>query len=148
VIAIVVAVPAEAATAGKHEVGARPDFALMGGWLGLALARGSAMDQAISLDYVAVLISAENVVDARRQNGWINAKENVPANRKYSKRSSVASSALPNVRNGPARAKTQTLREWFRDRNPARLSTCPDLLLIHLRSICPRHLPRRAGRSG
>ena len=86
-IAIVVAVPAEAATAGKHEVGARPDFALMGGWLGLALARGSAMDQAISLDYVAVLISAENVVDARRQNGWINAKENVPANRKYSKRS-------------------------------------------------------------
>jgi len=96
-----------------------------------------APDQAISLDHVAVLDSAENVVDARRQNGWINAKENVPAIRKYSKRSSVASSALLNVRNGPARTKTQTLREWFRDRNPVRLSTCPEFLLIHLRFDMP-----------
>src|ERR1700756_3818444 len=96
-----------------------------------------APDQVINSDRVAVFNHVENSVHAWRQNEWINAKENAPANRKYSKRSSVASSAWLNVRNGPVKAaKTQTSREWFRDRNPVRLSNCPEFLLAH-----PRLLP-------
>jgi hypothetical protein len=96
-----------------------------------------APDQIINSERVAVFNRVENSVHAWRQNGWINAKENVPANRKYSKRSSVASSAWLNVRNGPVKAaKTQTSRESFRDRNPVRLSNCPEFLLAH-----PRLLP-------
>jgi hypothetical protein len=59
------------------------------------------------VDRVALLHSIENVVHARRQNAWINARESVPADRNNSKKSSVASSARLNVRNGPAKvAKT------------------------------------------
>jgi hypothetical protein len=88
---------------------------------------GAPPDQVINSDRVAVLNRVENIIHARRQNEWINAKENVPANRNYSKRSSVASSARLNVRNGRAKAaKTQTSREWFRDRNSVKLSTCPE----------------------
>jgi hypothetical protein len=44
-----------------------------------------------------------------------------------SKRSSVASSAQLNAKNGPLKAvKTRTSREWFQDRNTVRLSTCPE----------------------
>jgi len=71
-----------------------------------------APDQVIHSDRVVVLNLVENIGHARRQNVWINAKENVPADRNYSKRSSVASSAWLNVRNGPAKAaRTQTSRE-------------------------------------
>jgi hypothetical protein len=67
-----------------------------------------APDQVINnVDRVAVLHSIENVVRARRQNAWINARENVPANRNNSRRSSVASTARFNARNAPAKvAKT------------------------------------------
>jgi hypothetical protein len=48
----------------------------------------------------------------RRQDQWRNAKENVPAERNNSKRSSVASNARLNVRNEPATAaRTQTSKE-------------------------------------
>jgi hypothetical protein len=60
-----------------------------------------------NVDRVALLHSIENVVHARRQTAWINARENVPAHRNNSKKSSVASNARLNVRNGPAKvAKT------------------------------------------
>jgi len=71
-----------------------------------------ALDQVVNSNRVVVFNRVENSVRARRQNGWINAKENVPADRNYSRRSSVASSAWLNVRNGPVKAaKTQTSRE-------------------------------------
>jgi hypothetical protein len=67
-----------------------------------------ALDQVINnVDRVAVLHSIENVVHAQGQNAWINARENVPADRNNSKKSSVAASARLNARNGPAKvAKT------------------------------------------
>jgi hypothetical protein len=59
-----------------------------------------------------------------QENAWINAKENVPAKRNNSKRSSVASSAQLNAKNGASKAvKTRISREWFPDRNPVRLLT-------------------------
>ena len=89
---------------------------------------GAPPDQVINnVERVAGLHSIENVVHARRQNAWINARENLPAERNNGRRSSVASSARLNVRNGRAKAaKTQTSREWFRDRNSVKLSTCPE----------------------
>jgi hypothetical protein len=67
-----------------------------------------APDQIINnVDRATVLYSIENVIHARRQNAWINARENVLADRNNSKKSSVASSARLNVRNRPAKvAKT------------------------------------------
>jgi hypothetical protein len=57
-----------------------------------------------NVDRVVILYSIENVVHARRQNAWINARENVPVERNNSRRSSVVSSERLNARNGPAKA--------------------------------------------
>jgi len=71
-----------------------------------------------------------------KENAWTNARENVPADRNNSKKSSVASNARLNVRNEPSKAvKTQISREWFQDRNPVRLSSstlAPSLTQIKL----------------
>jgi hypothetical protein len=87
--------------------------------------------QVINLDRMAILNRVDNVIPARRQNAWTNAKENVPRERNNGKRSSVASSAQLNVRNGSVKAaKMPTSREWYRDRNPVRLSICPEFILF------------------
>jgi hypothetical protein len=65
----------------------------------------------------------DNVIQRRRRNAWINARENVPADRNNRRRSSVAPSVRQNARNaGSKAARTQISRVWFRDRNRVRLS--------------------------
>jgi hypothetical protein len=133
-----VAAQVEAATAGKNNFGARLQFdsdALMAG-SGVPNPRG-VPDQVINSDHFAVFNIVENIVHTRRKNEWINAKENVPRDRNYSKRSSGALSALLNVRNGSAKAvKTQTSREWFRDRNPVKLLTYPEFFPDSSAPLC------------
>jgi hypothetical protein len=95
-----------------------------------------APDQVINSDRVAVFNHVENSVHARRQNAWINAKENVPANRKYSKRSSVASSVAERQKRAREGGKDADLEGMVPGPQPVRLSNCPEFLLAH-----PRLLP-------
>jgi RNA recognition motif. (a.k.a. RRM, RBD, or RNP domain) len=88
--------------------------------------KGFGFVEVINRDRIAVL-HASRMLFTRQEYAWINAKENVPAKRNNSKKSGVASSAQLNAKNGPSKAvKMRTSREWFQDRNPVRLSTCPE----------------------
>jgi len=82
----------------------------------------------IDLDRTGVINNVFDVVHARRQDAWINARESAPADRSNSRRSIVEWSARPNVKSEPSKAaKTRTSTGSFRDRNLVRLSMCPDL---------------------
>jgi hypothetical protein len=89
-----------------------------------------------NLDDVEVLYGVTNILYPRRQNAWINARENVLAGRNSSRKSSVAPSARLNGRNGaPNAVRMPTSTEWFRGHNRVKSSTIPDLCAAPFRAL-------------